>query len=284
MATINRDKAFQFVQASGDPVLSALAAYAIGEKSAAEALQAIQTYQRPDGGWTKTDKDFQGDLSVISTTWVALQWLIWLGGDRTPALERTLSFLRTTQNEAGYWDEPEAIRQFNPPFWMLPGSYPNQLWFTSAVCCKLKELGCEKEVNFEKALEFLRMGWDGVRYPVFVHTHWMVMPLLSLHDTGSVQDKNIILGCKTFLQKAIESSSADPGDLNAVAYASRLAGDIADDLYHKALQHVLNNQADDGGWITHYPEKHRPAFTVEALFLLKKLAHDEDMKPPPVCL
>ncbi len=134
MSKIDLNRAFQFVKASGDPILTALAAYAIGKQSTNDALQTIQAYQRPDGGWTKTDKDFQGDLSIISTTWVALQWLIWLGVGKNPVLERTLSFVKQSQNKAGYWDEPEAIRQYKPPFWMLPGRYENQLWLTSAVC------------------------------------------------------------------------------------------------------------------------------------------------------
>lgn len=269
MKRINSDKAFQFVQAFSDPVLSTLAAYAVGKQSAAEALAIIQGYQRPDGGWTKTDKDFQGDLSVISTTWVALQWMIWLGGGKSPVLEQTISFLQKTQNEAGYWDEPEEICQFNPPFWMLPGRYENRLWLSSAVCCKLKELGCEGYVNFDKALEFLRQGWDGTRFPVFTHTHWMAMPLLAMQNTGSALDKDIILGCKTFLFHAIQTGEVDPGDLCAIAYASRLTGNLTEDLYRLALQGVMNNQADDGGWNTRYPGKHRPGFTVEALFLMK---------------
>lgn len=269
MIKIDLNRAFQFVKDSGDPILSALAAFALGKQGANDALQTIQAYQRPDGGWTKTDKDFQGDLSIISTTWVALQWLIWLGVGKNPVLERTLSFLKKSQNKAGYWDEPEAIRQYNPPFWMLPGRYENQLWLTSAVCCKLKELGCENEVNFDKALIFLRRGWDGKRYPVFTHTHWMVMPLLALQNTSDTLDHEIILGCKSFLMNAIKTGEADPGDWCAIAYASRLAGDYAKDLYELALQGVMYNQADDGGWITRYPAIHRPGFTVEALFLLK---------------
>ncbi|MBN1538454.1 MAG: hypothetical protein JW908_17090 [Anaerolineales bacterium] len=269
MIQIDIDKAVHFVEASGDLVLSALAAYAAGKQGAAETLQIIKAYQRSDGGWTKTDKDFRSDLSVISTTWVALQWLIWLGSRQSSVLEKTVAFLKNVQKEAGFWDEPQEICQYKPPFWMLPGRYENQLWLTSAVCCKLKELGREGDVDFEKALNFLRRGWDGKRYPVFSHTHWMVMPLLAMQNTGGSLDHEIILGCKTFLKNAIENGEVDPGDLCAITYASRLAGEYAKDLYELALQGVMKNQADDGGWITRYPVIHRPGITVEALFLLK---------------
>ena len=271
MAAVDIHKAIQFVHASQDPIFSALASFAVEEISIEKVLDTLKTYQRVDGGWTKTDKDFQGDLSVISTTWVALQWLLWIDDCSSDVLEKTVAFLRSTQRENGSWDEPDEIRQYNPPPWMLPGRYENQLWLTSAVCCKLKELGRETDVHFSQALDFLRQGWDGHRFPVFNHTHWMALPLFYLADTGSELDQQIIEGCKRFLLEAIANDQADPGDLCAIAYASLLAKDIASDLYETSVQAVLNNQIDDGGWNTRYGKKHRPGFTVEALFLLKKI-------------
>ena len=77
MTKVNTDKAISFVQASGDRVLSAMALFVAGKMDIGRALDAIKAYQRDDGGWTKVDKDFQGDLSIITATSVALQWLVW---------------------------------------------------------------------------------------------------------------------------------------------------------------------------------------------------------------
>ncbi len=264
------DKAIRFVYASRDPVLSAMASYVGGLKGTREVLDVLKAYQREDGGWTKTDKDFQADLSVISTTWVALQWLLWIGAEHSDALEKTVTFLRNTQRADGSWDEPGEIEQYNPPVWMLPGRYENQLWLTAAVCCKLKELGREQDVNFGRALDFLRQGWDGSRFPVFVHTHWMTMPLFFMLSSGSDADEQIILGSKRFLYEAIVSGQVDPGDFSSIAYASWLAREVADDLLRTALKAVNNNQQEDGGWKTDYGDKHRPGMTIDALFVLKR--------------
>jgi hypothetical protein len=271
MSDVNIDQAVSFVKKSGDAVLSALASFATGQINTREALNISKQYQLEDGGWTKTDKDFQAELSVISTTWVALQWLLWIDARDSIELQNTLEYVHNSQNQAGYWDEPEEIRHYNPPHWMLPGRYENQLWLTSAICCKLKDLGCEYGDRFGKALDFIRKGWDGQRYPLFHHTNWMVMGLLGMLETKLDLDSQIITGCKKHLLEAIENDLVDPGDLSAIAYASKLAGDQAQDLLEISARNMQENQLEDGGWRTNYGEKHRPGLTVDALFTLKRL-------------
>lgn len=266
---VETDRALKFIESAGEPVVTALAQFACHKLDAAAALQRMSVYQQPDGGWSRTDKDFQGDLSAVSTTWVAMQWLIWLGAAKSAIFNRTAHFVQRMQRVDGSWDEPEEIIGWNPPPWMMPGRYENQLWLTSAVCCKLAEAGRQNEVAFAKALDFLRQGWQGDRFPVFIHTHWMALPLFANHVGGSCLDRDIARGCKRFLLQAVADRTADPGDLAAIAYAARLAGESAIDLYELALHGVLKNQQPDGGFATRYVEKHRPQLTVDALFLLR---------------
>jgi hypothetical protein len=270
MTQVNVDKAIDFVCTSGDSILSALALSVAGRMDAEQVLDIIKVYQRNDGGWTKADMDFQGDLSIITATSVALQWLLCAGGEGSAVLEKTVDYLHGAQKSDGAWDEPDEIRHYNPPPWMLPGRYENQVWLTSAIGCKLKELGRERDVDFDRALDFVRRGWDGNRFPVFVHTHWMAMPLFHMQNTGSALDGQIIAGCARFLYEAITNNQVDPGDLISIAYASLLTGDVAADLREISLKGMLDNQMDDGGWKTNYGDKYRAAFTVEALFMLKR--------------
>ena len=79
-----------------------------------------------------------------------------VGRSGQPGAPEHTDFLKRSQHEDGYWDEPEEIVSYDPPFWMLPGQYANQVWLTSAISCKLKELGVEQQVDFEKAVAFLR--------------------------------------------------------------------------------------------------------------------------------
>ncbi|MDE3000645.1 MAG: terpene cyclase/mutase family protein [Gemmatimonadota bacterium] len=271
MSAVDPDKVVAFVLDTKDPVLSRLALYANGGCGREDVINALATCQRDDGGWTRTDKDFKGDLSIISATCVAVQWLNWIGDRNSSVLTDTVDYLRGTQREDGSWDEPDEIVDFNPPFWMLPGQSENRVWLTSALCCKLKEAGREQQVDFAKALEFIRQAWDGEKFPVYQHTHWMAMPLLSLIGTGDEADEIIIRGCRDVLYDAVATGRADPGDTISIAYASHLAGEVAEDLFEVSLEKVRGFQQDDGGWITNHGEEHRAAFTVEALFLFKRI-------------
>jgi len=260
-------KALNFVKNSDDGILIALANYAVDKISKKEAVEKISVYQLADGGWTGTDKDFQAKISVISTTWYALQWMIWLEAADTKEFNNTISFLKSHQSKEGYWDEPVSILDYNPPFWMEPGKYENQLWLSSAVCCKLKELNMQASVNYDQAISFLVQGWDGERFPVFTHTHWMGLYLFF----DMQKYKYIADGCKDFLIDAINNEQVDPADYCAITYNSFNTGEYSRDLFELSYNKFLNYQADDGGIITNYGDKHRAGLTVEALFLLKKM-------------
>lgn len=264
---MDTEKAVKFIKDSGDRVLISLAEYAVGQKDKDEVLATISKYQLADGGWTGTDKDFTGELSVISTTWYGLQWLIWLEAGDSRELEDTVAFLAEAQRSGGYWDEPEEILEYDPSPWMLPGQYENKLWLTSAVGSKLKELGRLEDIDQEAAFSFIAAGWDGERLPGFNHTHWMCIYLFF----DIPEYINIAAGCKKFLLQAIEQDEVDSGDYCAVAYHSYNTGKFARGLYELSLEKLMSFQADDGGMITEYGDKHRPVFTVETLFLLRKI-------------
>lgn len=259
------NKAISFIEQTGDKVLRYLAYYAVGKIQKNEVVEAVSTYQLSDGGWTKTDKDFLAPISTISSTWIALQWFIWLCAFDSNELSKTIEHLKRVQNKEGYWDEPQEILRFNPSPWMKPGRYENQLWLTSAVSSKLLELGLENAVDFDHAISFLEEGWDGKRFPVYKHTHWMAMHIF--HSVDLPKSKSIAEGCKAFLTSSLNNNEIDPGDCCAIAYSSLNTGQFAEDLFKLAFTKMEGYQADDGGVITNYGEKHRASFTVEALFL-----------------
>jgi hypothetical protein len=267
---MNIPKAIEFIEKSKDQVLISLAYFLVGRQEKEETLNTISTYQLPDGGWTATDKDFRKKISTISCTWLALQWMIWLD---TPSdngyLTNTIDFIKRKQMIEGYWDEPQSILIYKPKQWMKPGIYENQLWLTSAVCSKLRELNLEEEVNYDRAISFLLSGWNGAVFPVYAHTHWMSLYLFSGYDFPLY--KEIFEGCKTYLMKAIESNTTDTGNFATIAYHSYKCGIAANDLFELAYKRLCDIQAADGGIMSHYGKLHRPGLTLEALALEKLL-------------
>ena len=93
-----------FVAQHGDGATQALARFFAGRTSANEALTAFAAYQLPDGGWMGIDRDFVGDISVVSCTHVALDWLAAIDPDDVRLLPKTLSHLSAIQkDDDGGW-------------------------------------------------------------------------------------------------------------------------------------------------------------------------------------
>ena len=251
--------------ANGSELMLALAAHATGAVSGDDVLVHLLPHQNDDGGWERFDSDMEGALSTISQTWVGLQWLLWTQPSYPVPLDRTVEFLRRTQHEEGYWDEPPEILEFNPPPWMVPGNYANQLWLTSAVCCKLLELGREDDVRFDAALDFLRSGLEGDGFPVFLHTHWMGLYIFRCLNEQTDLDREIARGCASRLIEDLSNDAVDPIDVTAIAHAAFRSG--AKDVFDVAYPMVVGNQATDGGWTTGYGDNHRPQSTIEAMHL-----------------
>ena len=256
-----------FVRRNGSALMKALAAHAVGLASGDDVLTHLEAYQNDDGGWERFDSDMQGAISTISQTWVGLQWLAWTRPSDSVPLNRTLEFLRQSQRDEGYWDEPPAILKHDPPPWMVPGNPANQLWLTSAVCCKLFELGRVAEVRFDAAVEFLRSGWEKDHFPVYQHTHWMAANLFGRLTEPTALDRRIATGSASRLINDLAAGSVDTMDVTSIAYAAIQSG--ARDLFDKAFPKVVAGQSEDGGWTTGHGDIHRPQATVEAMHLLK---------------
>ena len=256
-----------FVRSNGSELMKALAGHAVGTASGDDVLPHLRTYQNDDGGWERFDGDMQEEISTISQTWLGLQWLLWTQPTDSFPLDRTLEFLRHRQHDEGCWDESPEILKHDPPPWMVPGNRANQLWLTSAVCCKLLELCRETDVRFEAAVEFLRRGWEGDRFPIYTETHWTTANLFGSLGEPTDLDQCIAHGSVRRLTNDLTTDTLDAMDVASITYAAFQSG--ASDLFDMAFPTVLANQSEDGGWTTGYGDRHRPQATVEAMNLLK---------------
>ena len=264
-------RGLDFINANGSDHTKAIGNAIVNPDNVDEALNALRPFQNADGGWRGLDSDMKGPLSTISCTWVALQWLSWLNGKNSESLKKTVEFIVKAQYENGSWDEPDEILKYDPPPWMIPREYENQLWLTSAICCQLMEINKTAEINFNLAIDFLRAGWDGKRFPGATHPHWMAIVIFYNLREDSAINEAIAEGCKQFLTQQILEDKEDPFDFVDIAYASLRVGSWADDLLKLSTDRMLESQAEDGGWITNYGDSHRPMGTAKAIYLLKIL-------------
>ena len=266
------EKAHAFVRNYGSRLTRALAGHASGETGVDEALNELVALQNPDGGWRSLDSDMEAPLSTISQTWVGLQWLRWLRPPDAGPVDRTVEFLRLCQHSEGYWDEPEEILEHDPPPWMVPGDFANQVWLTAATCSRLVLHSRQSGVRFDAALDFLRAAWDGERFPRYNHTHWVSLVLFGLMEDPAAVDRDIFAGSVRLLEDALAEDRIDPLEVIDVARDAMYAGRPGARLFRVALPKLLAGQADDGGWTTGYGDQHRPTGTAEAVHVLKLAA------------
>ena len=192
----------------------------------------------------------EAPLSTISQTWVALKWLHWLRpGDAAP-VDRTVEFLRLSQHADGYWDEPEEILEHDPPPWMMPGTFANQVWLTAATCSRLTLHSRQSGVRFDAALDFLRAAWDGERFPRYNHTHWVSLVVFGLMKDPTPADRDIFKGSMRFLEDALTEDRLDKLDVIEVVPRRPVRWPARARLFEVALPKLLAGQADDGGWRT----------------------------------
>jgi hypothetical protein len=269
------EKAFGFVQENGSELMQELSATAVGQMRSDDMLTRLMKYQNSDGGWWGLT-ELKAPISTISSTINGLHWLLMIEERNSSSLDRTVTFLKKTQKRNGCWDEPEEILTYNPKSWMLPGEYANQLWFTSAICRYLSEHGRETDVEFDAAISFLRAGWDGERYPMYPHTHWMSMNVFGRLVNPSETDRQIVEGCKEILIDAIWQNTIGPLMLVEIAHAALKTVPPSLDLFETAFQKILESQADDGGWIIDHGDLgDRVLATTRIMLLLKIVALSE---------
>ncbi|MEM6527542.1 MAG: prenyltransferase/squalene oxidase repeat-containing protein [Chloroflexota bacterium] len=262
--------AVQYIEQHGSDVHKAMARYAVGAAMSGAVLTALEPLQRPDGGWTGLDPDCPDDLSTISCTWMALQYLRWIGVDSTPLIDSTVTFLAAQQHPDGYWDEPDAIAQYNAPPHMQPGEAATRMWLAAAVARMLLETGHDTQVYFGPALTYLSEQWEAGTLRgknARLHPLWMMLPLFKM--VGHARDAHIVESCNNRLLAAVEFEELDPMDVTAVAHAAMATRFAGNRLYIAARDYVLTQQQGDGGFTTHYGDRRRPNATVDALMLMR---------------
>ncbi|MEL6150254.1 MAG: prenyltransferase/squalene oxidase repeat-containing protein [Chloroflexota bacterium] len=262
--------AVQFIDAHGSDVHRAMARQAVGAALPADVITALTPLQRDDGGWTGLHPDCPRDFSTISCTWMALQYLRWIGVDKTPLIDRTVAYLAAQQHADGYWDEPDEIIQHNPPPHMQPGNPRTRMWLTAAVARMLLETGHDTDVYFGPALSYLSDRWEAGTLRgknALLHPLWMMLPLFKM--VGHARDAHIVESCNNRLLAAVEFEELDPMDVTAVAHAALATRFAGNKLYVAARDYVLTQQQAAGGFATNYGEQHRPNATVDALMLMR---------------
>ena len=117
-------KAVSFINENGSNIQKSLYKYVLGQEKKENIVRKLQEFQNEDGGWANgLEIEYQGKISSIMTTATALGYIYLFGLEDSKLTNNTLKYLNNTQNESGYWDDDDEIRQADIPPYYLPGRF-----------------------------------------------------------------------------------------------------------------------------------------------------------------
>lgn len=248
------DKLINYIKKYGDRYEQLFFDTLLHKSEDSEFAEAISKYQNSDGGWTRIDADYTGDISSVTCTIAALSKLnnLKIGGC---LLLNTMDYLKNIQNSTGFWDENLRIIKFLPPGWLYPLNNDNRAWFTNGVLRYLKEFLCQNITFMEKGRAYLKEYYDGDYLKGHPQNKWMSIVTFSGSDHG--EDKEIVNSNLTYLED--HCAHYDLYDLLWIMESFiTLEMSGSDLIVQKFLKRIRQyKQNDDGSFTTKYGIQHQ---------------------------
>ncbi len=264
-------KAGEFIQAHGRDIDQARFAYHFGELSQAELLAVLARYQNSDGGFFGLEVDIAAPHSNPFAVELALLVCVQAGVARDhPLLQNVLTYLATTQDEAGGWRFTPEIYQHPLAPWFQAWKWPN-LNPACTLAGLLIELGYAPLALLERVealfnrLSRLEEVATGDFYEVRPYACYF------LPDWDSPEAEFFRSGLLWWLIRQHALNKLDGTHFfdyirSPRSFAGRC---LPRNILNQRLHSLLAEQTEDGGWPTPYSENWRSWNTVNNLLVLR---------------
>ena len=269
------DRAIPFLERSGYPLGAAWVRHRWHDGPAHAVLDALATYQRPDGGFSGLEVDIKAPVSNAFAGRLAMHVMLSLrDGDTSPIARSLGEWYAQNQHADGDWHfPPEVYEQALAPWfaaWEFPSLNPS---------CSVAGLTHALGIATPEMLARVATLWDeratldqarsGDFYPM--------LPIVEYVAHIDVADRELWLDALADgVARGIAANSfgdAEHALEHAVGGGPDLIVRLERDDIVKVIDAVLADQKDDGGWPTPYDPAWRPWFTASTLVLLSQL-HD----------
>lgn len=264
---MNVPKAMRFIEENGTELEKYRLTYLLGKERGDEVpLRYLRELQNDDGGFPYNDE--KDKLSSVNSTSANLSLIIELGLTESDVCRKTLGYLMSVQGEDGSWDENQAINQYNPPFWDMPGDLKTKMWLTATILNHLIQLGYRESEAVRRATQFLLKNRDEEgKFAGFLHSTW-----ISVGVFGQLEgvDSEIVKQALTMIERNInrmEDGASDFVWCLECFYVAELSKD--DPVVKRCIDRVIELQREDGAWASGDGEKYAVSNTVNALRVLK---------------
>jgi len=260
-------KAINFIRENGTELEKHRLNYLLGKGRDNEVpLRYLKGIQNDDGGFPYENE--KGKASCMSNTSVNLSLMIELGLAESNVCRKTVEYLLRVQGRDGGWDENDEIKQYNPPFWNIPGDMKTKMWHTANTCNYLIQLGYGESKAVKKATEILLGNRDAEgKFAGFLHSTW-----ISVGVFGQLEGFNseVVQKALEIISQSISRIEDGAADFIWCLECFYIAG-ISEDasIVKKLIDRIIELQQKNGAWTSADGEKYSVSTTIGALRVLK---------------
>jgi len=236
------------------------------EKNDEIPLQYLKNLQNEGGGFPYDSE--KGKLSCVNTTSNYLGLMVELGLGTSNVCKKTIEYLSRIQGKDGGWSESEAIKQYNPPFWLMPSDLKTTMWLTASITNYLIQLGYSKSQAVQRATRFLLKNRDKEgKFAGFLHSTW-----ISIGVFGQLKgnESDIVKKALKVIDKNIEKLGDGAGNFAWCLECFYIAGLTKENpTVKKCIDTLVNLQQENGAWLSADGEKFTVSTTINVLRVLK---------------
>jgi len=264
---LNVLKAQRFVEENGTELQKYRLDYLLAKQRDDEVpLRYLRRLQNSDGGFPYGDEE--GKLSSINSVSSNLGLMIELGLSDSDVCRKTIDYLMSVQGEDGSWDENEAITQYDPPFWDMPGDLKTAMWLTASILSFLIQLGYGKSEAVRKGVGFLLKHRDEKgKFAGFLHSTWIAVGVF-----GQLEgiDSDVVRRALSILERNFKLLEDGASDFAWCLESFHVAGMPKEHpLAKMCIDRLTDLQREDGAWTSADGEEYTVAATIGALKALK---------------
>jgi len=265
---LNIPRAVRFIEANGNVIENYRLRFLLDKERIDEIpLQHLGSLQNRDGGFPYNDE--KGKASCVSATDNNIGLMIELGLGKSDVCKKAVDYLFEIQGKDGSWSESDAIKQYNPPFWDLPGNASTSMWLTASIVSHLIQLGFGDSPAVQEAAAVLLKNRDkDGKFAGFLHSTWIAVGVFGqLEGSNSSTVKKALKVMKQNFEKIKDSA----GDLAWCLECFYVAGiSKGNPLVKRCIEELTNLQQKNGTWKSGDGEAFTVSTTINVLKVLKK--------------
>ena len=267
MSKLDIQKAIGFVEKNGTVLEKYRLRFLIGkEKNDEIPSQYLRNLQNKDGGFPYDSE--KGKSSCVNDTSNYLGLMVEFGLGNSDVCKKTTEYFFGIQGKDGSWSENEAIKRYNPPFWLIPGDLKTTMWLTASITNHLIQLGYSKSQTVQGAARFLLKNRDEEgRFAGFLHSTWISIGVFG-QLKGSESD--IVKKALEVIDENIGKLGDGAGDFAWCLECFYVAGLTKENpTVKKCIDELVNLQQENGAWLSGDGEKFTVSTTINVLKVLK---------------